>query len=425
MARRVEDMLGSARQDSLAARLEREAELVARARRALRGRRRRARRGRRAGRGARAADARRGRRGRRHRRSCAPARARRPSSRPSCASAGEAGHRGRGPGRPPARPPRRGGRRARADRRAARARARARRASRWPTSERDGDRAQARAPRRAAASSSARSTRSPSASTRRRSRTSRASRRSAPTSRRRSSELQGLIRETDRKIHAALRGDLRGDAAQLRGAGRAPVPRRPRPPAPGRRPPRPEAGAGRRRGRRRRGREPSDLGDAGRRGPSGRTRAEERGAALRSGDEFSTQGVEIEVTPAGKATRRLSLLSGGEKALVALAFVFAVFLARPSPFYILDEVEAALDDANIDRFLQLVHRFSDRAQFIIVTHQKRTMDAADVLYGVSMGKGGVTKVVSRRFEDEPSRRRSSDDERSRLSSLPLRWSGRS
>ncbi len=118
------------------------------------------------------------------------------------------------------------------------------------------------------------------------------------------------------------------------------------------------------------------------------------------GDEFASQGVEIEVTPAGKATRRLSLLSGGEKALVALAFVFAVFLARPSPFYILDEVEAALDDANIDRFLQLIRRFSDRAQFIIVTHQKRTMDAADVLYGVSMGRGGVTKVVSRRFEQE-------------------------
>ena len=120
-------------------------------------------------------------------------------------------------------------------------------------------------------------------------------------------------------------------------------------------------------------------------------------------DQFASQGVEIEVTPAGKATRRLSLLSGGEKALVAVAFVFAVFLARPSPFYILDEVEAALDDTNIDRFLQLVRRFSDRAQFIIVTHQKRTMDAADVLYGVSMGKGGVTKVVSRRFEQEQAR----------------------
>lgn len=111
-------------------------------------------------------------------------------------------------------------------------------------------------------------------------------------------------------------------------------------------------------------------------------------------------GVEIEVTPAGKQTRKLSLLSGGEKSLVALAFVFAVFLARPCPFYILDEVEAALDDANIDRFLQLIRRFSDRAQFVIVTHQKRTMDAADVLYGVSMGGDGVTKVVSRKLPRE-------------------------
>jgi chromosome segregation ATPase len=111
-------------------------------------------------------------------------------------------------------------------------------------------------------------------------------------------------------------------------------------------------------------------------------------------------GVEIEVTPAGKSTRKLSLLSGGEKSLVALAFVFAVFLARPCPFYILDEVEAALDDANIDRFLQLIRRFSDRAQFVVVTHQKRTMDAADVLYGVSMGGDGVTKVVSRRLPRE-------------------------
>src|SRR4051794_15355853 len=118
-------------------------------------------------------------------------------------------------------------------------------------------------------------------------------------------------------------------------------------------------------------------------------------------DEERTQfGVEIEVTPAGKSTRKLSLLSGGEKSLVAIAFVFAVFLARPCPFYILDEVEAALDDANIDRFLQLIRRFSDRAQFVIVTHQKRTMDAADVLYGVSMGGDGVTKVVSRKLPRE-------------------------
>ncbi len=115
--------------------------------------------------------------------------------------------------------------------------------------------------------------------------------------------------------------------------------------------------------------------------------------------EFEGHGVEIEVTPAGKAMRKLQLLSGGEKSLVALAFVFSVFMARPSPFYILDEVEAALDDANIDRFLQLVRRFSSRAQFIVVTHQKRTMDAADVLYGVSMARGGITKVVSRRMPD--------------------------
>ena len=108
-------------------------------------------------------------------------------------------------------------------------------------------------------------------------------------------------------------------------------------------------------------------------------------------EEQPEAGVEIEVTPPGKSSKRLSLMSGGEKSLVALAFMFAVFLARPCPFYILDEVEAALDDLNIDRFLQLVRRFSDRAQFVVVTHQKRTMDAADTLYGVSMGGDGVSR----------------------------------
>src|SRR6185437_2939503 len=93
-------------------------------------------------------------------------------------------------------------------------------------------------------------------------------------------------------------------------------------------------------------------------------------------------------------------LSGGEKSLVALAFFFAVLMARPCPFYILDEVEAALDDINIDRFLRLVRRFAERSQFIVVTHQKRTMDAADVLYGVSMGGDGVTKVISRKLPRE-------------------------
>ena len=83
--------------------------------------------------------------------------------------------------------------------------------------------------------------------------------------------------------------------------------------------------------------------------------------------------------------------------------MFAVFLARPCPFYILDEVEAALDDINIDRFLQLVRRYSDRAQFIVVTHQKRTMEAADTLYGVSMGGDGVSMVLSRKLprDDTP------------------------
>jgi chromosome segregation protein len=117
-------------------------------------------------------------------------------------------------------------------------------------------------------------------------------------------------------------------------------------------------------------------------------------------DKEDLLGVEIEITPAGKSTKRLMLLSGGEKSMTAIAFLFAVFLARPCPFYILDEVEAALDDPNITRFLTLLRRYSDRAQFIVVTHQKRTMEAADTLYGVSMGDDGVSKVISRRLPRE-------------------------
>jgi chromosome segregation protein len=111
-------------------------------------------------------------------------------------------------------------------------------------------------------------------------------------------------------------------------------------------------------------------------------------------------GVEIEINPAGKEMKRLTLLSGGEKSMTALAFLFAVFLARPCPFYILDEVEAALDDLNIDRFLGLLRAYSNHAQFIVVTHQRRTMEAADFLYGVSMGGDGVSKVISRRLPRE-------------------------
>ncbi len=117
-------------------------------------------------------------------------------------------------------------------------------------------------------------------------------------------------------------------------------------------------------------------------------------------EEGEEHGVEIELQPAGKRITRLSLLSGGEKALGAISFLFALFLARPCPFYLLDEVEAALDDTNIGRFVELLRRFSDRAQFIVVTHQKRTMEAADILYGVTMGADGVSQVVSKRLTAE-------------------------
>ena len=117
-------------------------------------------------------------------------------------------------------------------------------------------------------------------------------------------------------------------------------------------------------------------------------------------EEAQLPGVEIEITPAGKSSKRLTLLSGGEKSMTALAFLFAVFLAKPCPFYILDEVEAALDDLNLDRFLALLRRYAGRAQFIVITHQKRTMEAADWLFGVSMGGDGVSKVLSRRLPGE-------------------------
>jgi chromosome segregation ATPase len=117
-------------------------------------------------------------------------------------------------------------------------------------------------------------------------------------------------------------------------------------------------------------------------------------------DEHGEAGIEVELRPAGKRITRLSLLSGGEKALGAIAFLFSLFLARPSPFYLLDEVEAALDDTNIARFTGLLRRYANEAQFIVITHQKRTMEAADVLYGVTMGPDGVSQIVSRRLPHE-------------------------
>ncbi len=117
-------------------------------------------------------------------------------------------------------------------------------------------------------------------------------------------------------------------------------------------------------------------------------------------DEGGETGVEVELRPAGKRITRLGMLSGGEKALGAISFLFALFLAKPCPFYLLDEVEAALDDANIGRFVELLRRYADRAQFVVITHQKRTMEAADVLYGVTMGGDGVSQIVSRRLPRE-------------------------
>jgi chromosome segregation protein len=143
----------------------------------------------------------------------------------------------------------------------------------------------------------------------------------------------------------------------------------------------------------------SSSGDA----RDGLARQPDEGVEGLGAPEEDLLGVEIEVTPAGKTTKRMSLLSGGEKSMAALAFLFAVFLARPCPFYVLDEVEAALDDLNLGRFLALLRRCSTRAQFIVMTHQRLTMQAASWLYGVSMGGDGVSKVISRRLDVEDGR----------------------
>jgi chromosome segregation protein len=201
-------------------------------------------------------------------------------------------------------------------------------------------------------------------------------------------ELQGLIRDTDREIRetfestfAAAAKNFEELAEQLFPGGRGRL-RLVREDAG----PRPVLGG-------------AKLGDGESSDAAPEAEEADADAAAEAEDrpEEDLLGVEIEITPAGKSMKRLSLLSGGEKSMTALAFLFSVFLARPCPFYILDEVEAALDDLNIDRFLHLLRRYSQRAQFIVVTHQKRTMEAADCLYGVSMGGDGVSKVISRRL----------------------------
>jgi chromosome segregation protein len=117
---------------------------------------------------------------------------------------------------------------------------------------------------------------------------------------------------------------------------------------------------------------------------------------LTTPDDLLNTGIEVEAKPSGKNVKKLSLLSGGERSLTALAYLFAVFRSRPSPFYVMDEVEAALDDVNLHRFLALIHEFRQEAQLLVVSHQKRTMEAGDSLLGITMQPGGSSKVVTER-----------------------------
>jgi chromosome segregation protein len=116
-------------------------------------------------------------------------------------------------------------------------------------------------------------------------------------------------------------------------------------------------------------------------------------------DDMLLTGIDVEARPPGKKVKRLSLLSGGERSLVAVALLVAIFRARPSPFYVMDEVEAALDDTNLGRLLELVEQLRESSQIILITHQKRTMEIADALYGVTMRGDGVTQVISQRLRD--------------------------
>ncbi|PPG63387.1 hypothetical protein C5C27_05805, partial [Rathayibacter sp. AY2B7] len=118
-------------------------------------------------------------------------------------------------------------------------------------------------------------------------------------------------------------------------------------------------------------------------------------------ENLLTTGIEVAVRPAGKKIERLSLLSGGERSLAAVAFMVAIFKSRPSPFYIMDEVEAALDDANLGRLLSIFEDLRTSSQLIVITHQKRTMEIADALYGVSMRQDGVSAVVGQRVAAPP------------------------
>jgi chromosome segregation protein len=213
-------------------------------------------------------------------------------------------------------------------------------------------------------------------------------------------ELKAFIRDTDRQIRETFTATFEAAAKNFEelsqtlfpgGKGQLRLVREERAPAPvlgGIGPNRPDSGDGA---------AEVEAQAAAEAAADAEAEAEGEKAGIDPDDDL---GVEIEITPAGKSMKRLTLLSGGEKTMTAVAFLFSVFLAKPCPFYILDEVEAALDDLNITRFLDLLQAHADRAQFIVVTHQKRTMEAADTLYGVSMGGDGVSKVISRKLPRE-------------------------
>ncbi len=120
---------------------------------------------------------------------------------------------------------------------------------------------------------------------------------------------------------------------------------------------------------------------------------------LTNPSDMLASGVDVEARPPGKRVKRLSLLSGGERSLVAVALLIAIFKARPSPFYVMDEVEAALDDTNLGRLLGVFEELREKSQLIIITHQKRTMEIADALYGVTMRGDGVSEVISQRIRE--------------------------
>ena len=152
----------------------------------------------------------------------------------------------------------------------------------------------------------------------------------------------------------------------------------------------------------------------------------ERGRAdlllMDDGDPLES-GIDIIAKPPGKKLQSISLLSGGERSMTAVALLFAIYMVKPSPFCVLDELDAPLDEANISRFLQVLDRFIGQSQFIIVTHNKRTMSRADVMYGVSMEEFGVSKTVGMKFSANEERARERERSREALESAPDRGDG--